>query len=99
MSETDKKHILISNKLHKEIKDYCLLNDIKINEFIEDILKKELTIIKYGYMPSIYAEEVGNTTQCSQQPTSEFIKNNYIATNNISEENNFKEIPSKRRLK
>ena len=32
----------ISKELHKEVKEYCKINNIKIREFIETILKKNI---------------------------------------------------------
>lgn len=41
----------IDKKLHNEIKEYCNLNNLKISEFVNDILKKALLNEKYGDAP------------------------------------------------
>lgn len=32
----------ISKELHKKVKDYCSKNNIKVKEFLEQIIKKEV---------------------------------------------------------
>jgi len=38
------KNIKISEELHKKIKIYCAINSYKINNFIENIIRKSITI-------------------------------------------------------
>lgn len=45
--------IEISDKLFNDIKKYCELNELKVNEYIEGLLKKVFTIEKYGDRPVI----------------------------------------------
>ena len=52
----NKKHsVSIGERLYKEIKDYCELNSLKLNEFVEGLLKKSFTIEKYGEAPFVVA--------------------------------------------
>ena len=41
----------IDKKLYQEIKDYCKLNNLKVGEFINSLLRKAFNIEKYGEMP------------------------------------------------
>lgn len=41
----------LDNKLYKEIKEYCELNELKTRDFIHDILKKAFLKEKYGETP------------------------------------------------
>lgn len=36
------KSLKIDEKIHKEMKIYCVRNDFKIKEWLEEIIKKEL---------------------------------------------------------
>ena len=48
----EKKHMIqIKNPLYNEIKEYCNLNEIKINTFINELLEKSFLIEKYGTSP------------------------------------------------
>lgn len=42
---------LIETKLHNEIKEYCKLNNLKVNIFINELLKKAFMREKYGEAP------------------------------------------------
>lgn len=41
----------LDKKLHDEIKEYCKLNNLKMIQFINDLLKKAFLIEKYGDAP------------------------------------------------
>lgn len=43
--------MLIDKKLHLEIKEYCKLNNLKMGEFINELLRKAFNIEKYGISP------------------------------------------------
>lgn len=45
--------IEISDKLFNDIEKYCELNELKVNEYIEGLLKKAFTVEKYGDRPVI----------------------------------------------
>ena len=42
---------MIEAKLHNEIKEYCKLNNLKVNVFINELLKKAFMKEKYGEAP------------------------------------------------
>ena len=42
---------MLDTKLHNEIKEYCKLNDLKVNSFINELLKKAFMREKYGEAP------------------------------------------------
>lgn len=46
-----KKSISIDEKLYSEIKEYCELNGLKLNEFVESLLRKTFTLEKFGDVP------------------------------------------------
>lgn len=52
--KTNFHNIRISNDLYNEIKDYCTINNLKINVFVNDLLEKSLKREIYGDIPSIF---------------------------------------------
>jgi hemerythrin len=40
---SDKTFVQISKELHKSIKEHCKNNDMKVKEFLEEIIKKALS--------------------------------------------------------
>lgn len=47
-----KKHsISIGENLYKDLKEYCELNSLKMNEFVESLLKDAFMVEKYGDAP------------------------------------------------
>ena len=42
---------MLDTKLHNEIKEYCKLNNLKVNIFINELLKKAFMREKYGEAP------------------------------------------------
>lgn len=53
--ENKKHNISVSERLYKDIKAYCELNSLRLNEFVEGLLKKAFTIEKYGEAPFVMA--------------------------------------------
>ncbi len=39
---SDKTFVQISKDLHKKVKDYCKNNNIKVKDFLEEIIKNKL---------------------------------------------------------
>jgi hypothetical protein len=39
---SDKTFVQISKELHKKVKDYCKKNNIKVKDFLEEIIKNKL---------------------------------------------------------
>lgn len=50
--------IEIDKKLHKEIKEYCRLNNLVMKEYVNSLLKKAFTTDKFGDTPFKKIEEV-----------------------------------------
>ena len=48
----------IDNNLKRDIENYCTLNDLNVDVFINKILKKAFLIEKYGDKPSIFRKSV-----------------------------------------
>lgn len=53
--------ITISAPLYNDINDYCVLNEMDTEKYIENILKKAFLVDKYGATPSIAVKDNGNT--------------------------------------
>lgn len=75
----DNKHnVSISAKLYKEIKDYCTLNELKVNVFVEELLRKAFNVEKFGDAPFIKFREEESVSDQAQpkQPkiTDEYAK-------------------------
>ena len=47
----EKHSISISEKLYEEIRDYCQMNDLRINLFVEELIRKAFSIEKFGETP------------------------------------------------
>ena len=47
----EKHNISISDKLYNNIREYCQLNQLKVNSFVEDLLRNALNIEKFGVSP------------------------------------------------
>ena len=46
-------NIEIKDKLYKDIENYCTLNELDINQYINGLLKKSFMLDKYGERPPI----------------------------------------------
>lgn len=63
--ENKKHNISVGENLYKDLKEYCELNSLKLNEFAESLLKNALMIEKYGDAPFFTApknEVINNLT-------------------------------------
>lgn len=95
--QENKHHITISNKLYQSIKRYCDENKLKINEFVEDLLKKSFMVEKYGEAPSVIAKR-------EKEPTEATVKNDYLETiepvkQNVIEEPTVEPVKTERKSK
>lgn len=50
----------IEKKLYSEIKNYCAINNLKIGDFINKLLRKAFNIEKYGNKPPFLNEKINN---------------------------------------
>lgn len=46
-------NVNVKEKLYKQIKDYCSINNLPIGEYINDLLQKAFMVDKYGDKPSV----------------------------------------------
>lgn len=42
---------MLEEKLHKEIKEYCKLNSLKMNEFVNELVRRQFNIVRFGDRP------------------------------------------------
>ena len=63
--------VTIKDKLYKDIVAYCELNGLEVNGFINDLLKKNFMIEKYGEKPGISKSQVSEPLN---EPINESIK-------------------------
>lgn len=42
---------MIDKELEKEIREYCKMNDMKYTQFVNEMLRKQFSIEKYGDIP------------------------------------------------
>lgn len=54
------KQVKIDEKLYNSISEYCNINNLKICNFINELLKKQFMLEKYGIKPSILEKKENN---------------------------------------
>lgn len=47
----EKHSISIDGKLYSNLKEYCELNNLKLNAYVEELIRKQFTIEKFGTSP------------------------------------------------
>lgn len=102
MSEKKTKSISIDLNLFNEISDYCKLNNIKISAAIENMLRKQFLIEKWGEIPQIFAEkqvEIPKQEEIVIKPIEEIKETATEISDTNKEEKIILVKPSKRRLK
>ena len=87
--------MLIDKKLHLEIKEYCKLNNLKMGEFINELLRKAFNIEKYGISPFSPIEK--NIIEPTLMRQKENILTSSIEVEEKKDENE-KKINKKRKL-
>ena len=55
-------HVDINDKLYRNIADYCSINNITIKQYVNDLLRKNFMIDKYGIAPCVQTKK-DNTVQ------------------------------------
>lgn len=75
---------MIDKTLYQEIKEYCKLNNLKVKDFINTLLRKAFTIEKYGEKPPFMMSHK------SEEPSHKNIEETH-AINEIKETPNEKE--------
>ncbi len=97
----------IDKKLHDDIKAYCKLNGLKMNEYINKLLRNAFNIDRYGISPfsnnkvEIIKDEkplTPNETLVSKEKKEEGIKEEEIKTSENDEYKLVEIKPKKRKL-
>ena len=97
----------IDKKLHDDIKAYCKLNGLKMNEYINKLLRNAFNIDRYGISPfsnnkvEIIKDEkplTPNETLVSNEKKEEGIKEEEIKTSENDEYKLVEIKPKKRKL-
>lgn len=97
----------IDKKLHDEIKAYCKLNGLKMNEYINKLLRNAFNIDRYGISPfsnnnvEIIKDEkplTPNETLVSNDKKEEGVKEEEIKTSENDEYKLVEIKPKKRKL-
>ncbi len=70
--------VTIKDRLFKDIQSYCSINDLDIETYINDILKKSFMIEKYGEKPCV--KPVKEKTEPINEPKKEPIKTEIVET-------------------
>lgn len=105
-----KKNISINASLYNQIKTYCDVNNIKIQETIESWIRKQFLIEKWGEMPSIFTDndniyptQVNEQNQGKEENYHNNSDNNFTKNTSFTKEeiknNDLIISPKKRRLK
>ena len=66
--------VTIKDKLYKDIVSYCELNGLEVNGFINDLLKKNFMIEKYGEKPGISKSQVSELLNELLKPEIDAVK-------------------------
>lgn len=70
--------VQIEDKLYNDIKEYCKLNKLKIGSFINEILKKNFLIEKYGDTPfTNFSEKMVENIEPIPEPIQDVIDNHF----------------------
>lgn len=74
----EKKHMIqVKNTLYNDIKEYCDLNNLKVNIFINELIEKSFLIEKYGSSPfNNFREKINDTVEIPE-PIQEVIDNHF----------------------
>lgn len=85
----------LDKKLHDDIKAYCKLNGLKMNDYINKLLRQAFNIDKYGISPfsqssntivEVEKEEVPQKKEKKSKKTEEKTVNNVVEDNTINED-------------
>jgi hypothetical protein len=64
--------VTIKDKLFKDIQSYCSINDLDVETYINDMLKKSFMIEKYGNKPGISVPK--KETELINEPKKETVE-------------------------
>ena len=71
---SEKHSISISDRLYSDIKEYCQLNDLKINVFVEELIRKSFNVEKFGETPFSKKEETEQEPEPKKPVIDEYAK-------------------------
>lgn len=72
---SEKHSISISDRLYSDIKEYCHLNDLKVNLFVEELIRKSFNVEKFGEKPFSKTEDIKQDTVVEPRPiVDEYVK-------------------------
>lgn len=75
VSKMAEKHsVSISEKLYNEIKEYCQLNELKLNIFVEDLIRDAFNVERYGATPFDKKPEIKPPEQKQPIPDNDYVK-------------------------
>ena len=100
-------NVNIESKLYEDIKEYCKLNKITINAFINDLVKRGFIIEKYDEAPPFFKKNGANIhtpeefkQECLQEPEpvkrKEYVKPEVLS---VEEKPNTDEMTAKERAR
>lgn len=72
----------IDKKLYEDIKAYCKLNNLKISDFVNAILRKAFNIEKYGDVPPIFNKKIQNDMPINNKKDDEYKDDIHVDENN-----------------
>ena len=79
-------NITINDKIYKEIVSYCELNALDVTTFINELIKKNFMVEKYGDRPGIKQQITNPVTQTSETIKIEKEVNNTVVKEEIKED-------------
>lgn len=70
---SEKHNISISERLYNNIKEYCKLNELKLNVFVEELIQKSFNVEKFGDTPFARQDDPGPPLQ-KEPVVNEYVK-------------------------
>ena len=74
----EKHNISISNRLYEELKEYCKYNGLKLNSFVESLIRTSFNVEKYGETPFKVTVKADDEREDYVPVTVNVRENNYI---------------------
>ena len=71
---SEKHNISISERLYNDIKEYCKLNELKLNVFVEELIQKSFNVEKFGDTPFAKQEKPEPTSKKEAVIVNEYVK-------------------------
>lgn len=70
----EKHNISISERLYNNIKEYCKLNELKLNVFVEELIQKSFNVEKFGDAPFAKQEKPESPPKKEPVIVNEYVK-------------------------